>query len=87
MPDVVIYTKPTCPFCIRAKALLARKGVPFTEIDIAGDPAERAAMIERANGRTTVPQIFIGERHVGGSDDLHALESRGELDGLLRDGS
>lgn len=83
MPNITIYTKSWCPYCQRAKALLTSKGVKFTEIEISEDTAARAAMIERANGRTTVPQIFIGDLHVGGSDDLQALEARGELDKLL----
>jgi glutaredoxin 3 len=83
MPPITIYTKATCPYCIAAKALLRRKNAPFTEISVDGDPAGQAAMAERAHGRWTVPQIFIGERHVGGSDDLHALEAAGKLDSLL----
>ena len=83
MPQIDIYTTRYCPYCISAKALLNRKNVQFTEIDVSGDPAGRATMIERANGRMTVPQIFIGEVHVGGSDDLHELERAGKLDPLL----
>jgi glutaredoxin 3 len=83
MPPVDIYTTRYCPYCHAAKALLNRKGVPFTEIDLSGDYARRNAMIERANGRTTVPQIFIGGVHVGGCDDLHELEEAGKLDRLL----
>ena len=83
MPPVDIYTTRYCPYCHAAKALLNKKGVPFTEIDLSGDYARRGEMIERANGRTTVPQIFIGGVHVGGCDDLHALEHAGELDPLL----
>lgn len=78
-----IYTKSTCPYCHAAKALLTRKGVAFNEIDILRAPERRAEMIERAGGRTTVPQIFIGKTHVGGSDDLHALDASGGLDPLL----
>ncbi|MFC0217294.1 glutaredoxin 3 [Pseudochelatococcus lubricantis] len=85
MPDVTIYTKSWCPYCQRAKALLKKKGVPFHEIDIEKEPAERAVMIGRAHGRTTVPQIFIDDRHIGGSDDLHALDAEGTLDKLLSD--
>lgn len=84
MPRVEIYTTPTCPYCAAAKRLLAKKGVTYEETDVSGDPAKRAAMTERAGGRRTVPQIFIGGRHVGGSDDLHALEHDGKLDALLR---
>ena len=83
MPPVEIYTTRYCPYCHAAKALLNRKGVAFTEIDLAGNWERRDEMIERANGRMTVPQIFIGPVHVGGSDDLHALERAGKLDPLL----
>lgn len=83
MTSVEIYTTPTCPFCIRAKGLLNRKGVPFTEIDVSGDSSLREAMTRRAGGRRTVPQIFIDGTGVGGCDDLHDLERRGELDKLL----
>ena len=83
MSKVEIYTTRYCPYCISAKALLNRKNVQFTEIDVGGDPQGRAQMVERANGRMTVPQIFIGEVHVGGSDDLHELERAGKLDPLL----
>jgi glutaredoxin 3 len=83
MAKVEIYTARFCPYCAAAKALLARKGVAFTEIDIAGNWERRDEMIERAKGRVTVPQIFIGKVHVGGSDDLHALERAGKLDALL----
>ena len=82
MKPVRIYTTRSCPYCVRAKRLLERKKVPYQEIDVSWDDAEREKLI-RSTGRRTVPQIFIGERHVGGSDDLHALEERGELDGLL----
>ncbi len=83
MPPVTIYTTRFCPYCADAKELLRRKSVPFDEIDVSGDRKGRAAMTERAGGRTSVPQIFIGERHVGGCDDLYALDSAGELDPLL----
>lgn len=83
MQQVEIYTTPTCPYCMAAKRLLAKKGVGYREIDVSRDPDERAAMTQRANGRRTVPQIFIGPTHVGGSDDLHALEHEGRLDALL----
>jgi glutaredoxin 3 len=83
MKPVEIYTTPTCPYCQAAKRLLARKGVTYSEIDVSGDPALRAAMTERAGGRRTVPQIFVGEVHIGGCDDLHALEDAGKLDPLL----
>ena len=83
MKPVEIYTTQTCPYCIAAKRLLTKKGVDFKEIDVGGQPQLRAAMTQRAGGRTSVPQIFIGEQHVGGSDDIHALDARGELDKLL----
>ena len=83
MPKVEIYTKMMCPFCSRAKKLLADKGVAFEEHDITMGGPTRAEMLERAPGRTTVPQIFIGETHVGGCDDLVALERAGKLDPLL----
>ncbi len=83
MRNVEIYTTPTCPYCLAAKRLLTKKGVAYTEIDVSRDPDLRLAMTNRAGGRRTVPQIFIGETHVGGSDDLHALEHEGRLDGLL----
>lgn len=83
--SVEIYTWSTCPFCHRAKALLDRKGVEYTEYVIDGDEDARKKMSERAHGRRTVPQIFVDkDHHVGGCDDLHALESSGELDKLLR---
>lgn len=84
MPKVEIYTQPWCPYCARAKALLERKGVPYTEIDAPHGTAERAESIRRAGGRTSVPQIFIGDVHVGGSDDLAALDRAGKLDPLLQ---
>ncbi|MFC4655427.1 MULTISPECIES: glutaredoxin 3 [Rheinheimera] len=83
MANVTIYTKDYCPYCVRAKSLLSSKGVQFEEIQIDRQPERRPEMIERANGRTTVPQIFIGDRHVGGCDDLVALDAAGGLDALL----
>ncbi|MBA3313927.1 MAG: glutaredoxin 3 [Planctomycetaceae bacterium] len=80
---MVIYTKIWCGYCTRAKDLLARKGVAFTEVEISDDDVLRDVMIERAGGRQTVPQIFVGETHVGGCDDLYKLEAEGRLDGLL----
>lgn len=80
---VEIYTTPICPYCLAAKRLLTKKGVAFTEIDVSRDPALRDAMTTRAKGRRTVPQIFIGGTHVGGCDDLHALDADGKLDPLL----
>ena len=83
MPAVELYTTPYCPYCHAAKDLLRQKGIPFDEINVAGQPELRAEMTARANGRTTVPQIFIGETHVGGCDDLYALDEAGELDPLF----
>ena len=82
-PHVTIYTTPYCPYCHAAKALLKKKGVTFEEIDVQ-DPALRQKMTARANGGRTVPQIFIGETHVGGCDDIHALDAAGKLDPMLR---
>ena len=83
MQPVTIYTKPYCGYCHAAKRLLAHKGVDFTEIDISGNPELRREMIQKAGGRSTVPQIWIGETHVGGFDDIDDLEGRGRLDILL----
>ena len=83
MSKVTIYTTPFCPYCHSAKALLRRKNVDFSEIDVSYDADERRRMMAKANGRRTVPQIFIGETHVGGSDELHALDRQGKLDPLL----
>lgn len=80
---VEIYTWQTCPYCIRAKVLLQWKGVKFTEYKIDGDGAARVKMAERSHGRRTVPQIFINNQHVGGCDDLYALDRQGQLDSLL----
>jgi glutaredoxin 3 len=85
MPKVEIYTKMFCPYCVRAKRLLGEKGVSYEEHDITLGGPQRAEMIQRAHGRTTVPQIFIGDTHVGGSDDLAALERAGKLDPMLAD--
>jgi len=83
MSQVTIYTKPYCPYCIRAVDLLEKKGVAFTEIEAAFDPAKRQEMIQRS-GRATFPQIFVGERHIGGCDDLYDLDRQGGLDPLLK---
>ncbi len=83
MNSVEIYTRTNCSFSTAAKRLLARKGVLYTEIDVSNDPALRTAMTKRANGGNTLPQIFIGGKHVGGCDDLYALDHRGGLDPLL----
>ena len=85
MPDIVVYTKSTCGYCHAAKDLLRRKNAAFHEISVDGDAAARAQMVQRGQGRTTVPQIFIGAQHVGGCDDLYALEQDGRLDALLAD--
>ncbi len=84
MPPIVIYTKAYCPYCHAAKDLLRRKGAAFEEISVDGDRAGQAAMAEKSGGRSTVPQIFIGGDHVGGCDDLHALDAAGRLDPLLQ---
>lgn len=83
MKPVEIYTSPMCGYCHAAKRLLTQKGVNFTEYDVWADPEKKPEMIQRANGGRTVPQIFIGETHVGGCDELHALERAGKLDPLL----
>lgn len=83
MPNVELYTTPSCPYCHAAKDLLRRKGVKFNEINVMGDPAKRQEMVARAGGRMTVPQIFIGQTHVGGCDDLYDLDHEGRLDPLL----
>jgi len=83
MSQIEIYTTYTCPYCHAAKDLLKRKGVKFDEINVTGDPVARSTMSSRANGRTSVPQVFIDGRHVGGCDDLYALDEAGELDALL----
>lgn len=83
MQKVIMYTTPICPYCVRAKRLLNQKKVVYEEIDVSSDPELRAFMVRRAGGMMTVPQIFIGDTHVGGSDELHALERAGKLDPLL----
>jgi glutaredoxin 3 len=83
MSQVRIYTTPICPYCVRAKALLAKKGVPFDEIDVYMDADARNDMLSKTKGACTVPQIFIGDFHVGGCDELYALDKAGELDPLL----
>ena len=85
MKPVEIYTTPLCGYCHAAKRLLTGKGVSFTEIDVSRDPDLRAAMTRRSNGGRTVPQIFVGETHIGGCDDLYALDGAGRLDPLLAD--
>lgn len=83
MTTIEIYTKPTCGFCHMAKRLLTSKGVSFSEVNINAHPERRAEMIQRANGGSTVPQIFIGDTHVGGCTELMALERAGKLDAML----
>ncbi|MFZ1725754.1 MAG: glutaredoxin 3 [Albidovulum sp.] len=83
MQRVEIYTTPFCPYCIAAKRLLTKKGATFEETDVSGDFAERQRMMVRAHGRNTVPQIFIGGKHVGGSDELHSLDRAGRLEPML----
>lgn len=87
MVDVTIYTRMMCGYCAAAKRLLDRKGVAYAEHDASFDPQLRREMISRANGRSTFPQIFVGELHVGGSDELHALDAQGQLDALLKPGT
>ena len=83
MADVVIYTRPFCGYCARAISLLSQKGAPFTEIEAGMDPDKRREMVERAGGRNTFPQIFIGGAHIGGCDEMLALDRAGKLDPLL----
>jgi glutaredoxin 3 len=83
MPAVQIYTTRFCPYCVAAKTLLKRKGAAYDEIDVGADLDRREEMVKRTNGRMTVPQIFIGDVHVGGNDDLQALERAGKLDAML----
>lgn len=83
MAQVEIYASPFCPYCARAKSLLGKKGVSYTEIDVMAEPDRRPEMIQRAGGKTSVPQIFIDGQHVGGCDDIHALDRAGKLDALL----
>ncbi len=83
MAEIEIYTSPLCGFCHAAKRLLTEKNLPFTEIDVLAEPARKAEMIERADGRRTVPQIFVAGRGIGGCDELYALERAGELDRLV----
>ncbi len=85
MATVIMYKTPVCPYCVRAKALLERKGVAVQEIDITGSPDLMREMLEKSGGRKTVPQIFINDIHVGGCDDLHDLEHQGKLDDMLMD--
>ncbi len=84
MAQIEIFTTPLCPYCWRAKRLLDRKGAAYVEVDLWREPSRRAEMVERAGGRHTVPQIFVDGRSLGGCDDIHALDSEGGLDSLLR---
>ncbi len=84
MPDIIIYTKDYCPYCVKAKNLLKRKGVSFKEIDITNNAELVQEMMEKSGGRKTVPQILINGKAVGGSDDLHKLDAEGKLDSLLK---
>lgn len=84
MSNIVIYSKPTCPFCVKAKDLLKNLGQTFDVVDIAAQPEKRDEMIAKASGRHTVPQIFIDDRHIGGCDDLYALHEKGGLEPLLK---
>jgi glutaredoxin 3 len=83
MKQIEIYTSPLCGYCHAAKRLLTKKGATFTEIDVSRDPEQRQIMMQRAKGGRTVPQIFIGGAHIGGSDDLHMLDHSGKLDPML----
>ena len=83
MPQVTVYTKPLCPYCFRALSLLKKKGVDVNEISVGFDRQKREEMLARSNGKATYPQIFIGDDHIGGCDDLMALDSAGKLDPLL----
>jgi len=83
MADIVIYTKPGCPYCASALSLLTKKGVDYTEIVASNDPAKKAEMVEKSGGKATFPQIFINGTHVGGCDDIQALDRKGGLDPLL----
>ena len=83
MAQVTIYTRPGCGYCARALQTLQTKGADFTQIDVGADPSKRAEMVQRAGGASTFPQIFVGEKHIGGCDDMMALEHQGKLDDLL----
>jgi len=83
MSDIIVYSGPGCPYCERAKMLLKKKGAAFQDINIRADAAKREEMLARSNGKQTIPQIFINGKHIGGCDDLYALDAAGKLDGLL----
>jgi len=84
MARITIYSGPSCPFCVRAKALLQKKGAAFEEIDVRAEPAKLEEMLKRSGGKKTIPQIFINDQHIGGCDDLYALDAKGGLDPLLK---
>jgi glutaredoxin 3 len=84
MAKIEVYSGPFCGFCVRAKALLTQRGLDFTEYDVHDEPARRSEMLERSNGARTIPQIFINDRHVGGCDELYALDKKGELESWLK---
>ena len=81
--EIIVYTTNYCPYCVKAKQLLLKKGVEFEEVDLTDDDAARMKLVEKSGGRKTVPQIFINNQHIGGCDDLYALDTKGELDSLL----
>lgn len=85
MPKIDVYTADYCPYCTKAKNLLDQKGATYKEIDVSGDDDARVALVKKANGMRTVPQIFINDQHIGGCDDLYALDAKGGLDPLLAD--
>jgi glutaredoxin 3 len=84
MPQITVYSGPNCPYCVRAKELLKKKGAAFTEVDVKADAQQFEKMLSLSNGKRTIPQIFIGNHHVGGCDDLYALDKEGKLDALLK---
>ena len=83
MAEILVYSGPSCPYCTRAKLLLQKKGAAFTEIDVRAEPDKMEEMMSKSGGKRSIPQIFIGGKHIGGCDDLYALDADGKLDGLL----
>jgi glutaredoxin 3 len=83
MTEVIVYSGPNCPYCVRAKMLLQKKGAAFTDFDVKADPARMEEMMDKTQGKRSIPQIFIGGKHIGGCDDLFALDAEGKLDALL----
>jgi glutaredoxin 3 len=83
MPKIIVYSGPNCPYCVRAKQLLQKKGAAFTDYDVKADSAKFDEMLQKSGGRKTIPQIFINDKHIGGSDELYALDAAGKLDALL----